>query len=68
MQTGSASSRDIVLRASSLGLRFGAVDALKEVSIVVAAGEIHAIIGPNGAGKRACSIAFRASTGPSTVR
>jgi branched-chain amino acid transport system ATP-binding protein len=51
MQIGSASPRDIVLRASSLGLRFGAVDALKDVSIAVAAGEIHAIIGPNGAGK-----------------
>src|SRR6187402_2956349 len=47
----SAPPRDIVLRASSLGLRFGAVDALKEVSIAIAAGEIHSIIGPNGAGK-----------------
>ena len=44
-------SGDIVLRASSLGLRFGAVDALRDVSIAVRAGEIHAIIGPNGAGK-----------------
>jgi branched-chain amino acid transport system ATP-binding protein len=51
MEVGSASPRDIVLRASSLGLRFGAVDALKGVSIGVAASEIHAIIGPNGAGK-----------------
>ena len=51
MHTAPAPSRDIVLRASSLGLRFGAVDALREVSIAVAAGEIHAIIGPNGAGK-----------------
>lgn len=40
-----------VLEAQSLGLRFGAVDALKDVSIAVAPGEIHAIIGPNGAGK-----------------
>jgi branched-chain amino acid transport system ATP-binding protein len=46
-----APSCDIVLRASSLGLSFGAVDALRDVSIAVAAGEIHAIIGPNGAGK-----------------
>jgi branched-chain amino acid transport system ATP-binding protein len=46
-----APSCDIVLRASSLGLRFGAVDALRDVSIAVAAGEVHAIIGPNGAGK-----------------
>jgi branched-chain amino acid transport system ATP-binding protein len=40
-----------VLEAKGLGLRFGAVDALKDVSITVAAGEIHAVIGPNGAGK-----------------
>ena len=46
-----AVSSEPVLRAAGLGLRFGAVDALKEVSIAVAPGEIHAIIGPNGAGK-----------------
>ena len=46
-----APSCDIVLRASALGLRFGAVDALRDVSIAVASGEVHAIIGPNGAGK-----------------
>lgn len=46
-----APSCDVVLRASSLGLRFGAVDALRDVSIAIAASEVHAIIGPNGAGK-----------------
>src|ERR1700722_12531963 len=51
MSRSSSSSPDAVLRASSLGLRFGAVDALSDVSISVAPGEIHAIIGPNGAGK-----------------
>jgi branched-chain amino acid transport system ATP-binding protein len=40
-----------VLEAKGLGLRFGAVDTLKDVSIAVAPGEIHAVIGPNGAGK-----------------
>jgi branched-chain amino acid transport system ATP-binding protein len=42
---------DVVLRACSLGLRFGAVDALRDVSVAIAVSEIHAIIGPNGAGK-----------------
>jgi branched-chain amino acid transport system ATP-binding protein len=42
---------EVVLHASALGLRFGAIDALRDVSIAVAAGEIHAVIGPNGAGK-----------------
>src|ERR1700761_3626518 len=42
---------DIVLQASALGLRFGAIDALSDVSIAVAGSEIHAVIGPNGAGK-----------------
>jgi branched-chain amino acid transport system ATP-binding protein len=40
-----------VLAAQALSLRFGAVQALKDVSIAIAPGEIHAIIGPNGAGK-----------------
>lgn len=40
-----------VLEACDLMLRFGAVEALKNVSIAVAPGEVHAIIGPNGAGK-----------------
>jgi branched-chain amino acid transport system ATP-binding protein len=40
-----------VLAAQALSLRFGAVEALKNVSIAIAPGEIHAIIGPNGAGK-----------------
>lgn len=43
--------RQIVLEASGLGLRFGAVHALRQVSLSVADGEIHAVIGPNGAGK-----------------
>src|SRR5437763_15045550 len=46
-----ATSGEPVLEAKGLSLRFGAVDALKDVSVRVAPGEIHAIIGPNGAGK-----------------
>jgi branched-chain amino acid transport system ATP-binding protein len=44
-------TRDPVLEAQDLVLRFGAVEALKNVSIRVTPGEVHAIIGPNGAGK-----------------
>ena len=40
-----------VLEADKLMLRFGAEEALKQVSITIVQGEVHAIIGPNGDGK-----------------
>lgn len=40
-----------VLEVDRLFLSFGGVDALKNVSMTVAAGGITALIGPNGAGK-----------------
>ncbi len=39
------------LEVENVDLRFGGVHALREVSVTVGQGEIHAIIGPNGAGK-----------------
>jgi len=39
------------LEVSGVELRFGGVNALRDVSFSVEAGSIHAIIGPNGAGK-----------------
>ncbi|MEA2514592.1 MAG: D-xylose transport system ATP-binding protein, partial [Thermomicrobiales bacterium] len=40
-----------VLRATGISKRFGAVVALEDVGIEVAAGEIAGLVGDNGAGK-----------------
>ena len=39
------------LAVDRVGIRFGGVRALEEVSLQVRQGDIHAVIGPNGAGK-----------------
>ena len=40
-----------LLRAGRLGKSFGAITVLSDVSLSLAAGEVHAVIGENGAGK-----------------
>jgi ABC-2 type transport system ATP-binding protein len=42
---------DLAVEVSGLSKRYGAVEAVKEVSFSVARGEVFALLGPNGAGK-----------------
>src|SRR5262249_8523045 len=47
-------SADIVLRTEGLTKEFKGFVAVKNVSLTVRRGTIHALIGPNGAGKTTC--------------
>jgi branched-chain amino acid transport system ATP-binding protein len=42
---------DALLQTENLAKRFGGIVATDDVTLSVAAGELHAVIGPNGAGK-----------------
>jgi len=51
MAASSGPSESPQLRVDGIGLRFGGVTALENVSLTVRRGELRSIIGPNGAGK-----------------
>ena len=53
-----------LLEISNVGKRFGGLDALRGISLRIAAGSIYGLIGPNGAGK---TTLFNAITGFSPV-
>ncbi len=42
---------EVVLSLQGISMRFGAVQALSEVSLDCRAGEVHAVVGENGSGK-----------------
>ena len=57
---------EAVLTASSIGLRYGSVTALQDVSFTVRRGEVVALVGPNGAGKTSMFNCISAFTRPTT--
>ena len=48
---GRAAMTDLLLEATGIEKRYGAVTALRDASLAVRPGEIHALMGANGAGK-----------------
>jgi branched-chain amino acid transport system ATP-binding protein len=53
-----------VLAVSGLTKSFGGIEAVKDVGLTVAAGELLALIGPNGAGKTTCFNCLSGQTRP----
>jgi branched-chain amino acid transport system ATP-binding protein len=60
MQTVTRQKTPLALKLEHVSLRFGGICALRELTLEVVQGSIHAIIGPNGAGKTS---AFNVASG-----
>jgi len=59
---------DVLLQTENLAKRFGGIVATDDVSLGVAAGELHAVIGPNGAGKTTLIAQLSGQLTPDTGR
>ena len=68
----SVTATDLLLEATGIAKRYGAVVALKDASLAVRPGEVHALMGANGAGKstlvKILTGAVRPDAGTITVR
>jgi ABC-type sugar transport system ATPase subunit len=59
-----AGTGEPVLAARGVWRRFGRVQALKDVTVALRAGEVHAIVGENGAGKSTLAAVFGGALAP----
>jgi branched-chain amino acid transport system ATP-binding protein len=71
-ELGTRAAREALLDVQGLQVRYGAIDALKGISLSVGLGEVVALIGANGAGKtstlRAVSGMLKPAGGSITLR
>ena len=61
---GAAGAAEPVLAARGITQRFGRVVALRDVTVALRAGEVHAIVGENGAGKSTLAAMFGGALAP----